>query len=56
MIAIVLEHWSILAYYRSSKSVHSVKRLLLKNKPEQVDRAVAVMLEVADYNRDWMSQ
>ena len=56
VITTVLEHWSVLDYYRSSKSAHSVKQWPQKNKPEQVDRAYAVMPEVADDDHDRISQ
>ena len=52
VITTVLEHWSILPYYRSSKSVHPVKQWLQKNKLEQFDRAEAVMPEVVDDQHD----
>ena len=56
VITTVLEHWSVLAYYRSSQSAYPVKQWLQKNKLEQVDWVYAIMPEVADYNHEWISQ
>ena len=35
MITTVLEHWFVLAYYRSSKSAHPIKEWLQKKKLNQ---------------------
>ena len=56
VITTVLEHWSVLAYYRSSRLAHPVKQWLQKNKLEQVDSADAVMPEIGDDNHDPVSQ